>query len=150
MSPYVEPSRMNILFLTFAYLPSTGGVQRSVSNLSAALAARGHSVIIAANGGDLLAYDGSGSVPVVTLPIPSAQYQSLRNRALDAWNLGVLAWICTRRQIDIVHCHLVNMDTRYAITLKEMLGVKAVIRCVAENWATGLKDGLFARTTSGG
>jgi hypothetical protein len=40
---------MNILLLTFAYLPSTGGVQRSVRNLAAAYAKRGHRVTIAAD-----------------------------------------------------------------------------------------------------
>lgn len=121
---------MNVLSLIFAYLPSTGGAQRSVYNLSRELARRGHSVAIAANG-VRLRYSTAEPTPLLSLPIPTAIRRNARERTSgavrDAVNLPALAALCMRRSIDVVHCHLINMDTRYAVLLKRLLGVKVVI-----------------------
>ena len=121
---------MNVLSLIFAYLPSTGGAQRSVYNLSRELARRGHSVAIAANG-VRLRYSTAEHAPLLSLPIPTAIRRNARERTSgavrDAVNLPALAALCMRRSIDVVHCHLINMDTRYAVLLKRLLGVKVVI-----------------------
>ena len=122
---------MNVLFLTFDILPSTGGVQRSVHNLSRALAARGHSVAIASAGTGGIAYSAEQPAPVLRLPIPTAIRPHFRHKlrfgARDVMNIAALAAFCARRSIDVVHCHLINMDTRYALLLRRLIGVKVVI-----------------------
>lgn len=121
---------MNILSLIYAYVPSTGGAQRSVYNLSTALARRGHSVAVAANG-PRVQLSRTREVPVLSLPIPSPLRRKRSRRILaavqDAVNLPLLTAFCLRRSIDIVHCHLINVDTRYAVALKRLLGIRMVI-----------------------
>lgn len=128
-------SPMNILFLTSAYLPSVGGVQRSVYNLSREFARRGHSVSIAADG----RYSGAsgtasrreGPVRVLSLNIPPALRGGLRDGMSawlrDAFNLSLLTAFCLLHRIDAIHCQLINVDTRYAFALRKVLGAKVMI-----------------------
>jgi glycosyltransferase involved in cell wall biosynthesis len=122
---------MNILYLTYAYLPTLGGVQRSVHNLAAEFTRRGHRIVIASDGKPPFAYRRQPPAPVLALRIPSPfakhPWHKPAIRALDALNLGVLAGVCLRNHITVVHCHLINVDTRYAIALKRLLGVKVVV-----------------------
>jgi glycosyltransferase involved in cell wall biosynthesis len=70
-------------------------------------------------------------MPVLRLRIPSPFHQNLPKRAgallLDSVNLSALAALCMTRNINLAHCHLINVDTRYAVALKRMLGIKVVI-----------------------
>lgn len=122
---------MNLLLLTYCYLPSTGGVQRSVYNLSTELAVRGHSVIIASDGPVWLHYQSTRPVRSLRLGIPTAfsskALEHLQHGLRDAFNVAALAAICAYRRIELIHCHLINMDTRYALQLRRWLGVKVVI-----------------------
>ncbi len=122
---------MNILYLTFAYLPSLGGVQRSVHNMAAEFTRRGHRIVIAANGPHPLAYHRLQPAPVLPLRIPSPFHGALRKRIwanlLDNVNFSALAALCLRNRIEVAHCHLINVDTRYAFVLKRWLGIKVVV-----------------------
>ena len=122
---------MNVLFLTQAYLPSLGGVQISVRNLAAELVRRGHRVVIATDGARPLTLERSDPAPVLHLRIPYPFHRRPLRRTmahvLDAANLGALAAVCVARRIAVVHCHLVNVDTRYAVALRRLLGLKVVI-----------------------
>lgn len=122
---------MNILYLTQAYVPSLGGVQISVHNLADALVRRGHRIVVATDGARPFAFQRDSVAPVLPLRIPYPFHQNLIKRVeallLDAVNLAALAAFCVVRRIDLAHCHLVNVDTRYAIALKRMLGIKVVI-----------------------
>jgi glycosyltransferase involved in cell wall biosynthesis len=124
---------MNLLYLTFSYLPSTGGVQRSVYNLAAEFTRRGHHVTIATDGttsGVRWVSHPEFPADVFSLRIP-APYTGMLNRLCalvrDSFNLAVLATICRRRRVQLVHCHLINVDTRYALALKRMLGIRVMI-----------------------
>ncbi len=121
---------MNILFLTYAYLPSLGGVQISVRNLAAELTRRGHHIVVATDGARPFTLE-RGVAPVLRLRIPYPLHRSWRQRVgarlLDGINVGALAAFCAARGIELAHCHLINVDTRYAIALKRILGIKVVI-----------------------
>ncbi len=122
---------MNLLLLTYAYIPSTGGVQRSVHNLATELAARGHSVLVASDGPCLFDYQPNGPVSHLRLRIPTAfrsrKPDYLQRGLRDTWNLAALAALCARRRIELIHCHLINMDTRYALHLRRWLGIRVVV-----------------------
>ena len=126
---------MNLLYLTFAYLPSTGGVQRSVHNLAAEFVQRGHNVTIVADGTELgtrwFSILREPPAEVFALRIPTPFHWGIRHRVRsvgrDLVNLVALAVFCRLRRIQVVHCHLINADTRYALTLKKLLGIKVVI-----------------------
>jgi glycosyltransferase involved in cell wall biosynthesis len=126
---------LNLLFLTFAYLPSTGGVQRSVRNLSVELDKRGHKVTIAADrtwsGIERRGLQKGDPCGVLALDIPVPPNWGFGSRwrtaARDVYNLARLAWICKRRNVNVVHCHLINVDTRYAAALRKFLRVKIVL-----------------------
>ena len=121
----------NLLYLTYEYLPTLGGVQRSVQNLANTFVRRQYSVTIVANRDAGVSYERELPVPVLGMPIPTAFHHSatekLRTSSRDMVNLFVLAALCVRKKVDLVHCHLVNVDTRYAVALKRMLGVKMVL-----------------------
>jgi glycosyltransferase involved in cell wall biosynthesis len=126
---------MNLLYLTFAYLPSTGGVQRSVHNLAAEFVRRGHNVTVVADGSQSgtkwFSIHRDPPAQVFSLRIPTAFHWGIRHKVRavcrDSMNLMALAAFCRRRDIQVVHCHLINVDTRYALTLKKILGTKMVI-----------------------
>jgi glycosyltransferase involved in cell wall biosynthesis len=122
---------MNILYLTYEYLPTFGGVQRSVHNLAAEFMRRGHRIVIAANGKRPFVFHRQPPAPVLPLRIPSPfpryRWQKPGIGVLDGVNLTVLAGLCLRKRIEVVHCHLINVDTRYALALKHLLGVRVVI-----------------------
>jgi glycosyltransferase involved in cell wall biosynthesis len=126
---------MNLLYLTFAYLPSTGGVQRSVHNLTAEFVRRGHNVTVVADGSESgtnwFSIRGEPPAQVFSLRIPTPFYWGIRHKVRsvcqDCMNLLALAVFCRRHQIQVVHCHLINVDTRYALMLKKILGTKMVI-----------------------
>lgn len=122
---------MNILYLTYAYLPTLGGVQRSVHNLAAEFTRRGHRIVIVADGKRPFTYRRQPPAPLLPLSIPSPfpkyKWQTAGIRLLDGLNLSVLAGLCLRKKIEVVHCHLINVDTRYAIALKRLLGVRVVV-----------------------
>lgn len=138
---------MNILFLTFAYLPSTGGVQRSVRNLAAELVSRGHRVTIATDGPwSGIAERGlqpGTPADVLVLHIPTAFHWSFTHRVKsalrDGYNLLRLAWLCRRRRIEVIHCHLLNVDTRYAAVLKRFLGIRMVITLRGDELTTWIE-----------
>ena len=121
---------LHLLYLTYAYLPTLGGTQRSVYNLADKFVCRGHRVTIATNG-DELNYSGDLPIPVLTLPIPTPIPHStadiVKLSTQDPINIRALAALCEKNQIDLVHCHLVNVDTRYAIALKRLLGIKMIL-----------------------
>jgi glycosyltransferase involved in cell wall biosynthesis len=126
---------MNILYLTSAYFPSTGGVQRLVNNLSQELAQRGHSLSIVADGRytgtRLVGWWREGEVRVFSINIPpSLQWVirgEIRCRLRDSFNLALLIALCILKRVKVVHCHLVNTDTRYAVALRRILGIKLLI-----------------------
>jgi glycosyltransferase involved in cell wall biosynthesis len=135
---------MNILLMTFAYLPSTGGVQRSVSNLAAQLAGRGHHVTIVCDG-PWSGIEASGlqrgtPADVLVLKIPTrfhwGRIHKLRSWCRDVYNCLRLAILCRRRRIQIVHCHLINVDTGYAVFLKKLLGVRMVVTLRGDELST--------------
>ena len=70
---------MRILFLTYSYLPNLGGVERSVANLSAQLAAAGHSLTVATHRGSAFPfrYDGRSKPALLHLHVPSQDRSAL-------------------------------------------------------------------------
>ena len=122
---------MNILFLTHLYLPALGGVQRSVHNLAGELTRRGHRVIVASHGDAPYRYRTVAPAPVLPLIVPDPfdprPSKAVQRAFLDAANLLALIALCIWKRIDLVHCHLINADTRYAAALQRLLGVKLVI-----------------------
>lgn len=144
---------MNVLLITHPYLPSTGGVQRSVHNLSTGLASRGHAVMVAAHGECLFEWDRREPVPVLRLSIPTPFRRRIerhvRFAARDLFNLTLLTAICLWRRIDVVHCHLVNVDTRYGEFLRRWLGIPMVVTLRGgelDHWLEGmLKREIYVR-----
>jgi glycosyltransferase involved in cell wall biosynthesis len=126
---------MNILLLTFAYLPSIGGVQRCVHDLARELTRRGHRVKIVADaewsGVATPGRYSSEPCDVLMMRIPPPfnwEYvPKLRSIWRDACNLLRLAVLCRRSRIDVIHCHLINVDTRYGVLLKKLLGIRLVV-----------------------
>lgn len=123
---------MNVLFLTHLYLPTVGGVQRSVHNLAALLTRRGHEVTIAAHADGGVPRPATGDGPAflpLRIPSPfSLEPSQVLGRWRDPVNIWRLASWCRQRRIRIVHCHLVNVDTRYALALASILdGVRVVV-----------------------
>jgi glycosyltransferase involved in cell wall biosynthesis len=126
---------MNILYLTSAYFPSTGGVQRSVNNLSQELAQRGHSLSIVADGRytgtRLVRWWREGKVTVFSINIPPSLRWivsgEIRCRLRDSFNLALLIALCILKRVRVVHCHLINTDTRYAVALRSIFGIKLLI-----------------------
>lgn len=126
---------MNLLYLTFTYLPSTGGVQRSVHNLAAEFVRRGHNVTVVADGSESgtnwFSIHGEPPAQIFSLRIPTPFHWGIRHKlrsvCRDAMNLMALTVFCRRHRIQVVHCHLINVDTRYALRLKKILGTKMVI-----------------------
>jgi glycosyltransferase involved in cell wall biosynthesis len=122
---------MNVLYLTFAYLPSLGGVQNSVHNLAVEFVRRGHRIVIATDGARPFAFQREPPALIVPLRIPYPfHYDRLKRvkaRFLDAVNLPALAALCITNRIQLAHCHLINVDTRYAVALKRLLGLKVLI-----------------------
>ena len=136
---------MNALFLTYAPLSSLGGVQRSVLNLAARLRSRGHEIWLASHAPDVLPprTRATDAGPVLELCIDSpfeGGAARLRRRALDVVNLAALARLCRRRRIAVLHAHLINADTRYAVELGRRLGLPAVVTLrggETEHWIGG-------------
>ncbi|MEB3170715.1 MAG: glycosyltransferase family 4 protein [Synechococcaceae cyanobacterium] len=124
---------MNILFLTYSYLPNLGGVERSVHNLARLLSGRGHAVTVVTHGGSAVPfhYRSAALPPVLRLHIPSQTDPRRRVRALrpvlNALNLSVLAGFCLLHRIDVIHAHLLNMDTLYGSWLARLLGIRFVL-----------------------
>lgn len=124
---------MRILFLTYSYLPNLGGVERSVYNLSRLFAGRGHSVTVVTHSGSAIPFRwrSAGLPPVLRLHIPSQTDPRLLVRllrpGLNAFNLLLLTAFCRLQRIDVVHAHLLNMDTVYAGWLARLLGVPFVL-----------------------
>jgi glycosyltransferase involved in cell wall biosynthesis len=126
---------MNLLYLTLTYLPSTGGVQRSVHNLASEFVRRGHNVTVAADGSESgtnwFTIRGEAPAQIFSLRIPTPFHWGIRHKigslCRDAMNLTALTAFCRRQRIQVVHCHLINVDTRYALRLKKILGTKMVI-----------------------
>lgn len=124
---------MNLLFLTYSYLPHLGGVERSVYNLSRLLGGRGHAVTVVTHAGSAIPFRHRSAAlpPVLWLHIPSQTdprplVRALRP-ALNALNLLVLVSFCLLQRIDVVHAHLLNMDTLYAGLLSRLLGIRFVL-----------------------
>ncbi len=124
---------MNLLFLTYSYLPRLGGVERSVHNLALLLGSRGHVVTIVTHGGAAFPFRcrPKSSPAVVELHLPNQTDSRYLVRwlrpALNALNLLILFVFCIRNRIDIVHGHMLNMDTVYAGWLARLLGVRFVL-----------------------
>lgn len=136
---------VNVLFLTYSYLPNLGGVERSVHNLAGLLRAHGHDVAVATH--DLRAvpfrYRPRDSPPTLHLHIPSQTDPRRRVRVFRALinplNVAILAAICRRRRIAVVHGHHLNTDTVYARHLARLLGVRFVLTLrggETEEWIT--------------
>jgi len=104
-----------------------------VHNLAVALAARGHEISIATHrAGRLLGSTGvQDGIPVLGLDIPTpfsfGPRAVARRVLLDAVNAIALRRWCTRRRIQIVHCHLINVDTRYAAVGAEATGARTIV-----------------------
>jgi glycosyltransferase involved in cell wall biosynthesis len=122
---------MNILYLTHAYLPSLGGVQTSVHNLADEFVRRGHHIFIVTDGARPFALQRDPPASVLPLRIPYPFHRTLPKRGqarlLDAVNLASLVAVCLTMRIHLAHCHLINVDTRYAVALKRLLGIRMVI-----------------------
>ena len=124
---------MNLLFLTYSYLPNLGGVERSVHNLALLLGARGHAVSVATHGGTAFPWRHRATVtpPVFWLHIPNQTDSRFLVRwlrpALNSLNLLSLLAFCLVHRIDVVHGHLLNMDTVYAGWLSRLLGIRFVL-----------------------
>lgn len=139
---------MNVLFLTFTYLPRMGGAERSVRNLAAELTSRGHQVTIATDarwsGIQKFGMQRGAPADVLALRIPEPYYwrlgRTLRSICLDCYNVFRLVLLCRRRKIQIVHCHLINVDTRYAKMLKRILGVKMLVTLRGSELTTWIRD----------
>jgi len=124
---------VNILFLTYSYLPNVGGVERSVHNLATRLVERGHDVVVATHGmwSFPFRYRPRDVPPTLHLHIPSQTDGSPSVRVFRAVmnpvNLAVLCCLCRLRRIDVVHCHHLNMDTAYARRLARLLKIRFVL-----------------------
>ena len=124
---------MNVLFLTYSYLPNLGGVERSVHNLALLMTRHGHQVTVATH--DLRAipfrYRPREAPPTLRLHVPSQTDPAPPVRAFRAvinpLNLAVLAGYCLLKKIDVVHCHHLNTDTVYARRLARLLNVGFVL-----------------------
>jgi phosphatidylinositol alpha-mannosyltransferase len=108
-------------------------VQRSAHNLAQHLARRGHDVSIAAHapGRFGISRARANGLPVLGLNVPSPftlhPSYLVRRYALDALNVAALATWCRARRVRVVHCHLINVDTRYALSLARLAGVRIVV-----------------------
>lgn len=124
---------MNSLFLTYSFLPNLGGVERSVHNLALLMLQRGHAVTVVTHGGSAIPfrYRFAPFPPVLRLHIPSQTdprwlVRSIRP-VLNALNLLALVGFCLLHRIDVVHAHLLNIDTLYAGWLARLLGIRFVL-----------------------
>jgi 1,4-alpha-glucan branching enzyme len=63
----------------------------------------------------------------IPYPLHERQAKRIEAHLLDCVNLRLLSDLCIRNAIEVAHCHLINVDTRYAIALKRLLGIKVVI-----------------------
>jgi glycosyltransferase involved in cell wall biosynthesis len=126
-------ARFKVLLLTHLYLPSVGGVQRSVGNLADALVAHGHAVSIAAHAPTRFGFPARprGTPPFLGLNVPSPfgfnPLENIRICVLDALNMRALKELSREKRFDLIHCHLINADTHYAIKLAESTGSKIVV-----------------------
>ncbi len=122
---------MNILYLTYSYLPTLGGVQRSVYNLATEFTRRGYRIVIAADGRWPFTFQRLQPATVFSFRIPYPFRQERRKEViaalLDVVNIPALTILCLWYRIGLIHCHLINVDTRYALTMKKLLGVKLII-----------------------
>jgi D-inositol-3-phosphate glycosyltransferase len=106
---------LRILLVSANYKPSVGGIERYVENLAHGLAARGHSVTVAAcrtNGGAKVEQDGE--VRIVRIPATDVLDKGL-NVPYPLPN-PVAAWRTLRRtvdEVDLVHAH----DALYATSV---------------------------------
>jgi glycosyltransferase involved in cell wall biosynthesis len=100
-------------------------------NLAAAMVNRGHRVLVVANGRPAFRLKRMQPAPVFSILIPYCWHQALLARirawALDCLNIAILSALCKLNKIDVIHCHLINVDTRYAFTLRKLLGIKVVV-----------------------
>ena len=121
---------MNVLYLTHLYRPTVGGVQRSVHTLAGLMIERGHRVVVASHGERPFSVGREGP-PALRLRIPSPFGRgagAAAERALwDPLNVAALATWSVRHRIQIVHAHLINVDTRYALILARLLRVKLIV-----------------------
>ncbi|MBI1353578.1 MAG: glycosyltransferase [Acidobacteria bacterium] len=124
---------MNIVLVSYPYLPGLGGVERSVHNLAHFLTARGHKVLVVTHQeeGFPLSLERDGGVRVLRVRIPSPFDRDwprrVRIRFYDALNGAVLALAGALFRPRIVHCHLINADTRYGEALARRTGAGLVI-----------------------
>jgi glycogen(starch) synthase len=124
---------VNVLFLTYSYLPNVGGVERSVRNLAELLIERGHHVVVATHGMRAFPfrYRARDVPPTLRLHIPSQTDEAASARAfrsvMNPLNLATLACFCRLRRIDVVHGHLLNTDTVYARQLARLLNVRFIL-----------------------
>lgn len=115
-------------------------------NLAHFLVERGHQVTILTHkaGGLPVWVEREGPVRVIRVRIASqfdrAPGQALRCRFFDALNavlLGPFYWLWRPQ---VVHCHLINVDTRYGLRLARLSGAKFVISMrggETEHWIEG-------------
>jgi glycosyltransferase involved in cell wall biosynthesis len=124
---------LKILFLTYSYLPNLGGVERSVFNLARLMIRRGHEVTVATHGGTAVPfrYQQSPQPATLRIHIPNQSDSRLVVCALRPFlnllNIIILASFCLGRQIDVVHAHLLNIDTLYAGWLLRLLAIRFVL-----------------------
>lgn len=120
---------MRLLYLTHRYLPSIGGVQRSVHTLARGMQGRGHEVGVACHQPAPL--DEPSEIPVLGLDIPTPFSRGPRALARlvaqDAINRRRLEGWAKERDVQLVHAHLINVDTRYARPLADRLGVPMMV-----------------------
>jgi len=140
---------MNILLLTYSYLPALGGVERSVFNLATLLSKRGHRVFVVTHRPSWfpLSVRKDEGLWVLRLNIPSQFRHDRRDRVerllFDAVNRFVLTAMCRVLRVQTVHCHLINVDTRYAESIARRTGARVIVTLrggETEHWITGRAD----------
>jgi glycosyltransferase involved in cell wall biosynthesis len=137
---------MNILLMSYSFLPTVGGVERSVFNLATHLIDQGHRVTLVTHIKTAFAVRMSRheSIPVVRLHMPSPFHQQWRRRAFSALatltNLVVLIGLCVVKRIQVIHCHYLNIDAYYAPRVARLLNIPFVLTLrggETEQWIVG-------------
>lgn len=137
---------MRIVLVSYPYLPDLGGVERSVHNLAHFLAERGHQVAVVTHKerGFPFAYEPDGAIRVLRIHIPSPfdrdWFRLIRGKLYDALNALLLAAFCAAFRPQVVHCHLINVDTRYGARMARALGAGFVVSMrggETEHWIGG-------------
>jgi len=124
---------MNVLFLSYSYLPNVGGVERSVFNLASRLIAGGHRVMVVTHSPStfLFSFHRNPGPPVLHLHVPVqcsfGWIARLKTLFRNVLNSVILVAVCIGCRIQIVHCHFLANDSLYAGRLSRLLGIPNIV-----------------------